>query len=682
MSAILVSINQLSAAGLAALLNTLGYAAAVVGLAWAALRYLPRVNAATRYWIWTAVLGSLLALPFLPGIVARARTALTARVASRSAMAAAPTADAAEPAGFVQPLAPLTLSVGNRPGPDLWPLWLLAAWIIAAGWQFARLAEGVAIVRRLKARATSVPSGVPLLRLRRPVRVLASTEVGSSVAVGYLRPAVIVHPDLLSGLEESERQHVLLHELAHLARYDDWMALVTRAIGALLALHPLAPFVLGRIEREREMACDDFVVARTGSARSYARSLARLHDLHSNARARLLAPALLGAKVSLAARIESLLRSGRSFSSRPSLAQLSLSALLLAALVGAGGLIPGWVAVAKANSDNALAVLAKVGEAYAGLKSYQFDGESRLTVKVRGVEYVYVTPEEVAGGNTADPPVAMDFKRGSWQRLDTGKPELPHIMAAMPRFDDLRRLPEGVESASILREESVKVNGKPAPCFVIRIRPGEEGDAGETLWVDKSNYLVLRLGFSVTDTTNHFNPPLEMHWTTTFSSYKLNGPLPAWLAGLKKRAEKQRAALSARMNGIPAPAFTLQHLDGRSVSLVSLRGRVVLLDFWATWCGPCRQEEPVLEKLEKEWGERSLTVLRITNQSPSTVRRYLRGVGENFPSLVEGESVERSYKVRGIPTLVVVDKTGKIAAYHVGTLDENRLVAELRRAGI
>jgi bla regulator protein blaR1 len=387
MSELLAEMNRTAASGLAALLNTMWYAGAVVALTWVGLRYCPRVNAATRHWIWTAVLGFLLVLPFLPGLAAHARTLLAMR--SQAASNAPLATIAAHPAA-VQQTAPVMLTVNTSPGSNPWPLWLLAAWIVAAGWQLTRLVMGVASVRRLKARAKVAPTDTlamfpcptvmlseakhPSISLQantailrsaqddssaafsalcgyaaigRKLRLLTSAEIASPVAVGYRHPAVVVPPGLLERLEEGERQSVLLHELAHLARYDDWMALVTRALRALLVLHPLGAIVLGRIEREREMACDDFVVARTGAARSYARSLARLHDLRWSAGARLLAPGILGRNSSLGDRIESLLRRGRVFSARPSLASLGISAVLLAMLVGAGGLIPGWIAIAQ-----------------------------------------------------------------------------------------------------------------------------------------------------------------------------------------------------------------------------------------------------------------------------------------------------------------------------------------------
>ena len=342
----IAGINQTAVVALAALLNTLWYAAAVVGLTWLAFRYLRRVNAATRYWIWTAQLGFLVLLPFLPGLVSQLK-ATWAGPATAAPMATVP----AGPQVVHQHLAPVTITLGSASGPNHWPLYLLALWIVIAAWQLGLLLRGVVSVKRMKAHAQPGPAvGLPV-QLRRKLEVLASDEINSPVAVGYIHPAVILPIGLPASLEEGEMQDVLLHELAHLARYDDWLNLVTRGLGVLLVLHPLAAIVLRQIEREREMACDDFVVATTGSVQGYARSLARLHDLHSKTGTRLLTSALLGRKVSLPDRIESLLRRGRKYSARPSMANLGLGALLLTVLLGAGGLVPGWLAIVQAKVD-------------------------------------------------------------------------------------------------------------------------------------------------------------------------------------------------------------------------------------------------------------------------------------------------------------------------------------------
>ncbi len=367
MGALFAGMNHVAAAGVAALLNTLWYAGAVVGLTWAILRYAPRVNAATRCWIWTGVLGFLLVLPFLPGAMKQVRTALTAR--QPATVAATPLARVPEPQVIDRDSTPITLTVDTSQRPNSWPLWLLATWMFAAVWQLTCLVRGVLSVRRLKAQAGShgehfYSSWVSQTRdelkgrIRRGYQLLVSEKITSPVAVGYRHPAIIVPPDLLARLDESEKRDVLLHEMAHLVRYDDWLNLATRALGAILVLHPLAAIVMRHIEREREKACDDFVVAHTGSARGYVRSLARLHDLRWSAGTRLLAPGLLGRESLLGDRIESLLRHGRRFSTRPSFANLAVSALLLAMFLGAGGLMPSWIAIAQMKASAAQGAVA------------------------------------------------------------------------------------------------------------------------------------------------------------------------------------------------------------------------------------------------------------------------------------------------------------------------------------
>ena len=114
------------------------------------------------------------------------------------------------------------------------------------------------------------------------------------MAVGFLPPAVIVPESLRDELSEPEYEHVLLHEAAHLARRDDWANLALRILGGVLALHPVALWILRQIEREREMACDDWVVTRIGTARPYAASLARLFELRWKRRNNLLASGIFG----------------------------------------------------------------------------------------------------------------------------------------------------------------------------------------------------------------------------------------------------------------------------------------------------------------------------------------------------------------------------------------------------
>jgi len=342
------------------------------------------------------------------------------------------------------------------------------------------------------------------------------------------------------------------------------------------------------------------------------------------------------------------------------------------------------------GSPRVWTILSRVGDKYTKLKSYHFTGTQQMTIKVHGSEYRFTSSVENASAGTPET-TGSRFEAGKMVKIAGSGPTSPGLTFGMPgpglyRFD---KLPENVKSPSLLREGSVFANGKNNSCYIIQIhwRP-EQGEPEicvgnlETLWVDKLSYLVLRTGFSKFNDVDRPNPHLMERWVVTFNSYELNGPVPEWLKNVKQQSEEQDRALSARMTGKVAPGFSLKDLDGNSLSLENLRGKTVLLDFWATWCGPCKREEAELEKLEKEQGRSSLAVVRITNQAAELVKAFLRRTGENFPSLVDGESATRNYEVRGVPTLVLVDKTGRIAAYYVGFLDENQLRAELEKAGM
>lgn len=134
--------------------------------------------------------------------------------------------------------------------------------------------------------------------------------------------------------------------------------------------------------------------------------------------------------------------------------------------------------------------------------------------------------------------------------------------------------------------------------------------------------------------------------------------------------------------GGPAPDFTLPTLDGRSVSLSGLRGKPVVINFWATWCAPCRDEMPLLQAVATRHAASGLTVLAIdVQEGEALVQAFVDEFGLTFPVLLDktGEVVSR-YRVRGLPTTVFVDRSGNIQSVYLGPLDEKTL--ETRLAGI
>ena len=116
-----------------------------------------------------------------------------------------------------------------------------------------------------------------------------------------------------------------------------------------------------------------------------------------------------------------------------------------------------------------------------------------------------------------------------------------------------------------------------------------------------------------------------------------------------------------------APAFTLQTLDGKQVALGDLRGKRVLLHFWATWCGVCRQEHAALNAVQAglEPDETLLSVVA-DSEDPEAIRRYVAESGIRYPVLLANERVVRDYRVGAFPTNYFIAKDGNISAHTVG----------------
>jgi len=134
--------------------------------------------------------------------------------------------------------------------------------------------------------------------------------------------------------------------------------------------------------------------------------------------------------------------------------------------------------------------------------------------------------------------------------------------------------------------------------------------------------------------------------------------------------------------GAAAPNFVLNSSSGKPVSLSDLKGQVVLINFWASWCGPCRQEMPILDQLYRSYQAAGFTLLGV-NVEPNAADadKFLKDTPVSFPILFDPKStVSNLYQVSGMPSTIIVDRDGRIRYVHHGYKpgDEGEYLNQIR----
>ena len=307
------------------LLNTGAAGIVLACLVWLLLRLMRRQNSGTRFAIWFGALLAIVALPFVAG------------------------------AGQAVIHSP-DFAPANQPGIMLsgsWAVYLFAAWAVGAVLFLLRLCVGLWGVRRIhhtcsELELASLDPAIAALVLDfepdRKVKLCVSDDVAVPLAIGFFRPAIVFPAWLWPRLSAGEIKVILLHELAHLQRRDDWTNLAQKIVQAVFFFHPAVWWIENRLTLEREMACDDMVLAQTASPRNYASSLISFAEKLQAARGPALAQALVTRMRHMSLRLAQILDAKRPRRIGVWRPVLGLSAALFAMVIGTVPYAPRLVA--------------------------------------------------------------------------------------------------------------------------------------------------------------------------------------------------------------------------------------------------------------------------------------------------------------------------------------------------
>ena len=308
-------LHVLSRSAAYSILNSLFAGIVIALLAGAITRMVRRQGSGTRFAVWYLALVSIALLPLVGHLTTTSVKGIS------------------------------VASTGKLTLPESFASYLFIFWIIGTVLGLMQLAHGVYRLRRLRATCTPVDLNQldPSLRdsladacVHRPVTVCTSDSVRVPAAIGYLRPIVVFPAWALAEIPPAELYAILLHELAHLRRWDDWTNLAQKLVKAIFFFHPAVWFIESRLTLEREMACDDAVLASSFSPRAYAESLVGLAEKSFLRRGIQLAQAAVSHVQQLKLRLAEILRKdkdkdrqGSGLTSKPAIALMSLTAIIV-----------------------------------------------------------------------------------------------------------------------------------------------------------------------------------------------------------------------------------------------------------------------------------------------------------------------------------------------------------------
>ena len=239
--------------------------------------------------------------------------------------------------------------------------------------------------------------------------------------------------------------------------------------------------------------------------------------------------------------------------------------------------------------------------------------------------------------------------------------------AKKPAVAPVVKTPE--TNPTVMSTETVAIaraDGLPRQQTVKLVMAPPTGDAGEGMVIDgpeagRITALDLKVNPTIADAV--FTPKVPEGFT------KAEPEMPGFVVAGADAPPQPQLAVKV---GDAAPDFNLTSIDGNKVTLDSLKGKVVLLDFWATWCGPCKAAMPTIQKLHEAYKDKGVVILGVNTweKNADSARDYMAKKKFTYGCLMNGDDLAKAYGVTGIPTLVIIGKDGRVAMADMGLSDD------------
>jgi thiol-disulfide isomerase/thioredoxin/outer membrane lipoprotein-sorting protein len=257
------------------------------------------------------------------------------------------------------------------------------------------------------------------------------------------------------------------------------------------------------------------------------------------------------------------------------------------------------------------------------------------------------------------------------------------------------------KTAKTLRQETISVDGQSYDCWVLTssvkipsqaAMGGQLSDGTMTSWIDKKLLFEvqeeidysIKVSPSVGATPVDYQSKIRQVTRALKVDQPVSGDLFAFVPPADAREQApQTAGNRVDLTGKDAPSFRGVSLEGKAYSLDALKGKPVLLDFWASWCGPCIRSMPTLEKIHQDYAAQGLVVLGIdVGENREAVEKFLKTRAIPYPIIMGDEAgIPAAYGVNLFPTFVMIGPDGKIAAHQFG-LNEPALTDIVSKAGL